>query len=89
MAVKDADKVRSYRDLKVWQRARALAVDLYRITETFPKREQYGLTSQVRRAAVSIASNIAEGHIRRSDKVFANHLDIARVLRPSLAHSWR
>lgn len=70
-------KVRSYRDLQVWQRAKAFAVEIYRVTETFPRREQYGLTDQIRRAAVSIPSNIAEGHIKRSDKVFANHLDIA------------
>ena len=70
-------KVKSYRDLKVWQRAKAFAAEIYRVTEPFPRREQYGLTDQIRRAAVSIPSNIAEGHIRRSDKVFANHLDIA------------
>jgi len=70
-------KVRSYRDLRVWQRAKAFAVEIYRVTEAFPRKEQYGLTDQIRRAAVSIPSNIAEGHIKRSDKVFANHLDIA------------
>jgi len=73
----DKAKVRSYRDLQVWQRAKAFAVEIYRTTESFPRREQYGLTNQIRRAAVSIPSNIAEGHIKRSDKVFANHLDIA------------
>lgn len=70
-------KVRSYRDLTVWQRAKAFAVQIYRATESFPRREQYSLTDQIRRAAVSIPSNIAEGHIKRSDRVFANHLDIA------------
>ena len=70
-------KIKSYRDLTVWQRAKAFAVDTYRITDTFPRREQYCLTDQIRRAAVSIPSNVAEGQIRRSDKVFANHLDIA------------
>ncbi|NOZ26863.1 MAG: four helix bundle protein [Chloroflexi bacterium] len=69
--------MRSYRDLEVWQRAKALAVEIYRITESFPRREQYGLTGQVRRAAISIPSNIAEGHVRRSDKVLANHINIA------------
>lgn len=73
----DKAKVRSYRDLQVWQRAKAFAVEIYRTTESFPRREQYGLTNQIRRAAVSIPSNIVEGHIKRSDKVFANHLDIA------------
>ena len=69
-------RVRSYRDLHVWQRAKAFAVEIYRVTEPFPRKEQYGLTDQIRRAAVSIPSNIAEGHIKRSDKVLANHLDI-------------
>ncbi len=69
-------RVRNYRDLHVWQRAKAFAVEIYRVTEPFPRKEQYGLTDQIRRAAVSIPSNIAEGHIKRSDKVLANHLDI-------------
>jgi four helix bundle protein len=69
--------IKSYRDLTVWQRAKAFAVEIYRITEAFPRREQYSLTDQIRRSAVSIPSNVAEGHIKRSDKVFANHLDIA------------
>lgn len=56
--------IKSYRDLVVWQRAMEVAVEVYRLTENFPKSEQYGLTSQMRRAAVSIASNIAEGHGR-------------------------
>lgn len=73
----DQSKIKSYRDLMVWQRAKAFAVEIYRVTETFPRREWYSLTDQIRRAAVSIPSNIAEGHIKRSDKVFANHLDIA------------
>jgi four helix bundle protein len=73
----DQSKIKSYRDLMVWQRAKAFAVEIYRVTETFPRREQYSLTDQIRRSAVSIPSNIAEGHIKRSDKVFANHLDIA------------
>jgi len=50
-----------YRDLIVWQKARSLAVEVYRATENFPRTKVYGLTSQTRRAAVSIASNIAEG----------------------------
>ena len=73
----DQSKIKSYRDLTVWQRAKAFAVEIYRVTESFPHREQYSLTDQIRRAAVSIPSNVAEGHIKRSDKVFANHLDIA------------
>ena len=70
-------KVKSYRDLVVWQRAKALAVEIYRLTEEFPRKEQYSLTDQLRRAAVSIPSNVAEGHIKRSEKVFAYHLDTA------------
>jgi len=69
--------VRNYRDLIVWQRAKQFAVEIYRLTESFPQPERYSLTDQIRRAAVSIPSNIAEGHIRRSDKIFAHHLDIA------------
>jgi four helix bundle protein len=70
-------KVKSYRDLVVWQRSKAFAVEMYRVTEAFPRGERYGSIGQIRRAAVSIPSNIAEGHIRGSDKAFANHLDIA------------
>ena len=55
---------RSYRDLIVWQKAKALAVVVYRETESFPKSETYRLTSQIRRASVSIPSNIAEGQGR-------------------------
>jgi len=51
----------SYKDLIVWQKARAIAAQIYRVTEHFPKSEIYGLTGQIRRAAVSVASNIAEG----------------------------
>ena len=58
----------SYRDLRVWQRAMELVLLLYRKTSAFPKEELYGLTSQMRRAAVSIPSNIAEGKGRSSDK---------------------
>ena len=70
------DKIKSYRDLQVWQKAVELSVAVYRITDNFPKSEAYGLTSQMRRAAVSIASNIAEGH-RRSNTEFARFLMMA------------
>jgi len=56
--------VRSYRDLRVWQQAMDLAEATYRATEQFPEHERYGLVTQLRRAAVSVASNIAEGHAR-------------------------
>ncbi len=67
----------SYRDLRVWQQSKSFAVKIYQVTNAFPRREQYSLTDQIRRAAVSIPSNIAEGQIRQSRKVFARHLDIA------------
>ena len=69
--------IRNYKDLLVWQRALAFAVEIYRATQRFPREEIYGLTSQIRRAAVSLPSNIAEGQARSTDPAFANHLDIA------------
>jgi len=65
-----------YRELKVWQRAKALVIEIYKLTTSFPKEEMYGLTNQMRRCAVSIPSNIAEGHAR-SGKDFLRFLDIA------------
>jgi len=70
-------KIASYKELTVWQKAMALAVACYRLTAGFPVEERFGLTSQIRRAAVSIPSNIAEGHNRRSRQAFANHVGIA------------
>ena len=58
--------LKNYRDLKVWQKSYRLCLDLYRITKNFPKEERYALTSQIRRAAVSIPSNIAEGYGRKT-----------------------
>ncbi len=58
----------SYKNLIVWQKSIELVVEIYRITTLFPKSELYGLVSQMRRCAVSIASNIAEGYRRRSEK---------------------
>ncbi|MBZ5513804.1 MAG: four helix bundle protein [Acidobacteriia bacterium] len=69
--------IKSHRDLEVWQEAMKLAEICYQQTGSFPAREAYGLTSQIRRAAVSIPSNIAEGHARRSLAAFLNHLSIA------------
>lgn len=63
--------------LKVWQLAMEIAKDVYLITRDFPSEEKFGLTSQIRRAAVSIASNIAEGAGRYSDKEFSQFLSIA------------
>ena len=68
----------SYSDLIVWQKAKALAVDVYRCTECFPRTEIYGLTSQMRRAAVSVASNIAEGQGRLTRGEFTQFLGHAR-----------
>jgi four helix bundle protein len=62
----------------VWQKAKALAVEIYRATERFPKNEIFGLTSQMRRAAVSVASNIAEGQGRGSKPDFVKFLCVAR-----------
>jgi len=70
-------KIRGFKDLVVWQRSVALAVKIYQITKNFPREEIYGLTSQIRRAAVSIPSNIAEGHGKGSRPSFASHTDIA------------
>ncbi len=68
----------SYRDLRVWQQAMKLAVEIYRATESFPKQELYGLTSQIRRAAISVPSNIAEGKGRHTDREFSPSLFHAR-----------
>jgi len=69
--------IRSFRDLIVWQLGRELVKCVYELTKRFPREEQFGLTSQVRRAAVSIPSNIAEGHARESTKEFLYHLSVA------------
>jgi len=69
---------RSYRDLLVWQKAKILAVLVYQLTEQFPKSETYGLTSQIRRAAVSVASNIAEGQGRLTAGELRHFLGQAR-----------
>jgi four helix bundle protein len=68
----------SFRDLVVWQRAMQLTVAVYKLTQEFPREEQYGLTSQIRRSVVSIPSNIAEGQGRGSAGEFRQFLGIAR-----------
>ena len=70
--------IRNFRDLIAWQKSMELAKICYALTEGFPPREVYGLANQIRRAAVSIPSNIAEGHQRRSRLAYLNHLGIAR-----------
>ncbi len=71
--------VKNYRDLRVWQSGMDLVVLVYEISEKFPSKEMYGLTSQIRRAAVSVPSNIAEGHTRESTKEYLHHLSIAHA----------
>jgi len=68
--------IKSYKDLRVWQNAVDFVVKLYELTATFPKSEVYGLSGQMRRASVSIPSNIAEGHVR-SRKEYARFLTMA------------
>jgi four helix bundle protein len=68
----------SFRDLQVWQRAIQTSVAVYRLTAGFPKEETYGLTSQLRRAGVSVASNIAEGYGRGTRGEYKQFLGIAR-----------
>ena len=68
----------SYREIKVWQKAIELVVDIYACTRAFPREEVYGLAGQLRRAAVSVPSNIAEGKGRRTDKDFLLFLHHAR-----------
>ncbi|MCL1875330.1 MAG: four helix bundle protein [Synergistaceae bacterium] len=70
--------VTHYKDLIVWQKAMDLVCLIYEITKAFPKEELYGLTSQIRRAAVSVPSNIAEGQGRKSTAEFRHFLSIAR-----------
>ena len=67
-----------YRELLAWQRARALVEAVYRATDRFPVREQFGLAAQMRRAAISVVSNIAEGESRGSDRELRRYLQIAR-----------
>lgn len=68
----------SYRDLLVWQRAIQMTLAIYRLTTGFPKEELFGLTSQIRRAGVSVASNIAEGYGRMSNGEYKQFLGMAR-----------
>jgi len=69
--------VKRYYDLVAWQKAMDLVEQVYKVTKAFPKEELYGLTSQLRRAAISVPSNIAEGHCRNGRREFVHHLSIA------------
>jgi four helix bundle protein len=67
----------AFRELETWQEAMMFVEECYKATALFPTEERYGLTSQLRRAAVSVPSNVAEGYCRRSDRVYAHHVSIA------------
>ncbi len=69
--------MKSHKDLEVWQAAIDLARDIYELTKSFPKEEQYGIIAQMRRSAVSVASNIAEGAARQGTKEFVQFLYVA------------
>lgn len=69
----------NYKELKVWQRARELVKIIYEVSGKMPAQEKYGLSSQIQRAVISIASNIAEGSGRSSDKEFLYFLNVARA----------
>lgn len=71
-------KSSNYKELKVWQKAMDLTVEVYKLVKLLPKEETYALSDQIRRAVVSIPSNIAEGQGRNSDKEFIQFLSIAR-----------
>ncbi len=72
-------QIKSFRDLRVWQAGIELVEIVYSLTGRFPKHELYGLASQIQRAAVSVPSNIAEGHTRESTKEYLQHLSIAQA----------
>jgi len=70
--------VKSFRDLVVWQKAHKFVIETYKITTSFPSEERFGLTSQMRRAAISIPANLAEGFVKRSIKDKCNYYNIAQ-----------
>ncbi|MDA3838398.1 MAG: four helix bundle protein [Candidatus Delongbacteria bacterium] len=71
--------IKSYRELIVWKKAMIVVEDIYKLTKNFPNEEKFGLTSQIRRAVISIPSNIAEGQTRNSTKEFKQFLYIAKA----------
>jgi four helix bundle protein len=71
------DSFKSYRDLEVWQKSMSLAKEVYQVTSSFPTDEKFGLTNQMRRAAVSIPSNLAEGHARSGTQEFKHFISMA------------
>lgn len=78
MATTGQDRIGGYKDLKVWQRGMDLAQAIYMLTSRFPKSQEYGLAVQMRRASVSVPSNIAEGYGRNATGEYRHHLCIAR-----------
>ncbi|MBA3028658.1 MAG: four helix bundle protein [Desulfobacteraceae bacterium] len=83
-----SEAIKTHKDLRVWQESLKLAKEIYTITNSFPKEETYGLVSQMRRAAVSVASNIAEGAARASNREFAQFLYIALGSLSELDTQW-
>ena len=77
-------KLNSYQDLLVWQKSVELCVEIYKLVKLLPKEEMYGLSDQMRRAVVSIPSNIAEGYTRKSTNEYLNFLSIANGSRTEL-----
>lgn len=71
--------IRSFKDLLVWQKSHLLTLEIYTITKTFPRSEEYGLVNQIKRAAVSVPSNIAEGFKRKSKKDSCHFYNIAEA----------
>jgi len=71
-------KIQSFEDLTVWQKSHALALEIYKITKHFPSEEKFGLVSQMRRASVSVAANIAEGFKRRGKRDKINFYNISQ-----------
>jgi len=71
------DKIKNFKDLKIWQKSMELAKAVYQVTGAFPAKETYGIISQMRRSAVSVPSNIAEGFMRRYNKEYKQFLHIA------------
>ena len=78
--MRDREPAKTFEDLIVWQKAHSLVLDVYRMTRQFPREETYGLTSQLRRAAVSVPANIAEGFKKRGRADKARLMNVAEAL---------
>lgn len=89
VAEKPSEKITSFKQLRVWQKSRELAVHIYKITNDFPSDERFGLTSQIRRSATSVSANIAEGFSRsgQKDKVRFYHIALGS-LTETLSHAY-